>query len=195
MKTPAQYTFIIILLLVLLFALGCSKNSPLETYNAPCETDSGLYAHITGSATPVDMCVPDNEIVGQTDIGVNAVYSPQSERYLITALFSKDGVTHEIDISFKIHSEQVMLDVTADEGQAQTDAGSVGFFYQITDTSNKTYWSAAASGTFHLSYSDDQIAVGTFENIDLYLTDDASTPPSVVRRITEGYINISADPL
>jgi hypothetical protein len=195
MKTPAQYTFIMTLSLVLLLALGCSKNSPLETYNAPCDTDSGLYAHITGSATPVDMCVPDNEIVGQTDIGVNAVYSPQSERYLITALFSKDGVTHEIDISFKIHSEKVTLVVTADEAQAQMDSGSVAFFYQITDASNKTYWSTAASGTFDLSYSDDQIAVGTFKNIELYLTDDASKSPSVVRYITEGYINVSADPL
>lgn len=178
-----------------LLAAGCSDTeSLLDGSDKPCGIDPGLYANITGTADPVIMCVPDDRIEGTIDTGVHVDYSPQSGRYLISAVYTEENTTHEIDLSFTAQRDvPAVLIATANEAQAQLDSSFVWVFYQVTEQGGPTYTTTSASGSITVSFNDPGILVATFGNIELRLTDDPGNPSSIVRAITEGYLNLSTD--
>lgn len=174
---------------------GCSDDETLfDGSDKPCGIEPGLYANIAGTAEPVVMCVPDNRIEGTVDTGVHAQYSPQSRRYLISAVYRSNAVTHELDLSFPAHAEiPAVLTATADETRAQTDSSFVWVFYRVTDQDGSTWSTASASGTMSLTFNSPEIVVATFSAIELRLGEDSLQPPSIIRVISEGYINLTID--
>jgi hypothetical protein len=175
---------------------GCSDDtSPLDGSDKPCGIEPGLYANIAGTAEAVVICVPDDRIEGTVDTGVHTTYSGQSERYLISAIYTAGSTTHEIDISFMSHLElPAVLIVTANAAQAQLDSNFVWVSYQVTEAGDSTFFTTSASGTLNLAFNSPEIVVATFNNIELHLTDSHSQPASLIRAISEGYINLTTDP-
>lgn len=189
-----------ILAVIILFTsglTGCSDDaSLLDGSDKPCGIEPGLYANITGSAEPVVMCVPDDRVEGMIDTGVHTNYSFQSKRYLISAVYTENNTTHEIDMSFTAHFEvPTVLIVTANEAQANIDSNFVWVSYQITEQDASTWSTTSASGTITLTFNSPEIVVATFSGIELRLTDNPGQPATLVRAIPEGYINLSTDPL
>ncbi len=191
------------MLLMALFTLigpflhGCSDTpSPVDGSDKPCGTGPGLYAQIAGTSEPVVMCVPDDAIDGAIDKGVHTLYSGSTGRYLISASFTQNNVTHDLEISFTAHDEiPAVLFVTANEAYAQVDSDYIWFYYQITEEGGPTYWTTSASGTVTITFNSPDIVVATFSGIELHMTDDLAEPASLIRTVPEGYINLTSDPL
>ena len=136
-----RYVFFAITILIFTSGFtGCTEDAALlDTSDKPCGIEPGIYANITGSAEPVVMCVPDDRIEGTIDTGVHANYSYQSERYLISAVYTENNTTHEIDMSFTAHLQvPAVLIVTANMAQAQIDSNYVWVFYQVTENGGST---------------------------------------------------------
>lgn len=176
---------------------GCSDDATLlDGSDKPCGIEPGMYANITGTAEPVVMCVPDDRFEGAIDTGVHTTYSLQSKRYLISAVYGENNTIHEIDMSFAAHREiPAVLIVTANKAQAQIDSNFVWVFYRAAEEGGSTWSTTSASGTVTLTFNSPELVVATFNGIELHLTDDPDQPASIVRALSEGYINLSTDPL
>lgn len=150
-----------------------------------CRGESGFGARIQGLVAPIDMCVPEVNILttlGQID----------PNRYCVTASYTEDNLTIEVEMSFIM---QTMLPrkmhPTADQLTGFLDAAGVWFQYRETRPGFSPLRSDSVSGNFTLTFSDSTVVVATFENMYVGLVDTMGQ--TSVRTIENGFLSVIPD--
>lgn len=169
---------------------GCGDDSDgVNPEDQLCRGEAGFGARIAGGAEPVEMCVPDQATF--------AYYIPiggGQARYEIAANFTTGGVTIEILVHFYVQPTYPMtLTLTANAAQADSDPGSVWFYYQETKEGGYDYVGVSVTGVFTVTFNDDSIAVAYFSGLEIVLEDNSTGDPAGVRTISEGFVNVSED--
>ncbi len=174
-------------------AVGCGERTPVTSGRSLCQGKSGLAASITGITPTVSLCIPNDSIVGDTEFGVETTYSKQNNWYLISASSAFDSVTYEFRIGFHGQSvAPVALRITGDEAEALFFPEAAWFSYSEIRGSNLIYLSNSASGECKVTFNDSKIAVGTFSNILVELSDPEDNPVGQ-RTLQKGFFNVSVD--
>lgn len=183
-------------LLMTVALTGCSEDSnPAEAKDKLCDGASGLGARVSGRAAPIDVCVPDDHPSGGADKEVITSFTAQN-RYDVTArMTAADGTIFEIQMIFP-HQDQVpkALNLTGNLAQASGDPDGAWFYYQeIPPTGDPVESTAVTAGTFTLSFSDTDIAAGTFAGVSLEIENANTNEAAGTRSISEGFFSISVD--
>jgi hypothetical protein len=162
---------------------GCSED-PVEPVDKLCRTGAGLGARILGTPDPVDMCVPNDQT---TTLFGDVVPG----RYELSAVFTVDSITIEINVTFQSRTDlPKVLVFTIDPNLPGPD--DVWFFYRETKPGVYDYTSASVAGGFTLTFSDPTVAVATFNSLQIDLEDAGGTPTGT-RVISEGFLSVTPD--
>jgi hypothetical protein len=170
--------------------LGCGNDDAngVNPEDKLCRGQSGFGARIAGGTESIEMCVPDQATL--------AYYVPIGDeaRYEIRASFTTGGLTIEILVHFYVQPTYPMtLSLTANAAQADSDPGSVWFYYEETKDGDYDYVGVSVTGVFTVTFNDPSIAVASFSGLEIQLEDNSTGDPAGVRTISEGYVNVSAD--
>jgi hypothetical protein len=173
--------------------LACSDDSPSGLDDSLCAGKSGLGARITGGSETVDMCVPDDLVQGNVEMGVRTIFT-SAERYLVTARATIDNTTFEIQLSFR-HTPDVpaTLNLTGNLAQAENDPDGVWLYYQEIPDGGAALESVNVTGVFQVSFSDRLITVGTLSGIVVELQKVSDQSDAGERSIPQGFFSISVD--
>ena len=186
----------IVAVLFVFFQAGCSEESnPVEAEERLCGGEAGLAARIKGRAAPVDFCVQDDRVVESVEKGVLTIFTIQN-RYAVTAsMTGPDGTEYEIQMLLPHKSEvPKALNITGNQAQAEADPDGVWFYYQeIPPTGDALESVAVTGGTFTLSFSDTEVAAGTFAGVSLEMQTQNTNTAAGTRGIPEGFFSISTD--
>jgi hypothetical protein len=168
---------------------GCSDDS--GTVNAKdrlCGGQSGFAARITGMSPAVDMCVSDQATIA------DFVADPGGDKYHITAIFTSDSLTVEVQFSFFVQpSFPTSLTLTTNQAQADSDPGSAWIFYRETKLDTYDYVASSASGSLTVTFNDPSVVVATFSGMGLELDDSSSGDPAGSRTVSEGYVSVTGE--
>jgi len=172
---------------------GCSDDdTSVDPGERLCGGQSGFAAAITGTPEPVDMCVSnENTIVIYTPPGAGI----PAGLYETTSTWRSGDITIEISTLFYQHATTPQaLNVTGIRADAELDPDGIWFYYREIKAGDYDVTSTVISGTAMLTFNDPTVAVVTFSNLDISLTDTAtSSADAGSRRIPEGYINVTVD--
>ncbi len=172
---------------------SCSKDDPVTSERSLCQGKSGLAARITGTGTPISLCIPNDSIVNNVEHGVRTTFDNSENWYLIEATAVMDTITFEFGIAFYRHSSPpVSLAITGNMAEALASPETAWFFYKETKTGEGAYQSFSASGELRVTFNDEKITVGTFSGVLLNLEDEAENPVGQ-RTIGYGFFNVSID--
>jgi hypothetical protein len=168
---------------------GCGKDSNgVNPADRLCRGQSGFAARITGTPTPVEMCVSDQLTIA------NYIPDAAGDKYEISASFTTDSLTVDIEISFFVQpSFPRTLTLTADQGLADADPSAAWFFYHEIKQETYEYISSFVTGTFTVTFNDASVATATFSGVEVELDDASSGDPAGARSISEGYVSVNAD--
>lgn len=172
--------------LVLAAALAaCSKDSPDEAH-ALCDGDFGVGMRVEGRAAPLEVCVSDAD--------VSALLTALS-RYDVSAQMQTDDGIFQVRMVFAQRSDfPVSLRIVDSIAEVSSDPGTAFVYYEEIPEGGKPIESAAVSGgTFRLSFSDDKIAAGFFENVDMSMKEVLTGDPAGSRRLVRGEFSISVE--
>jgi hypothetical protein len=168
-----------------LLAAGCSSDDNPTDADKLCRGESGVGARISGTPSPVDICVPDDQTstsYGQSEPG----------RYDLFSSFTTDGVTFEIEMSFLARSNlPAVLSATEDQGVALANPDLVWFFYTESKPNEYEYTSKTVIGSVTLTFSDETVAAGTFDGLAIELQQGGNDAGS--RVISEGFFSVVPD--
>jgi hypothetical protein len=174
--------------LTLLLSVACSDDEkPLDPEENLCAGESGVGARLTGRAAPVDICVPDNVVVTSFT---------EQNRYDVTArVTGSDRTVFEIQMRFPHKTNfPSQLNLTGNFSHAEGDPDGVWFSYkEFPPEGDAVESSAVTGGTFTLSFSDTEVAAGTFQGIVLDIQIEGTNDPAGSRTIPEGFFSISTD--
>jgi len=188
MRPVYRYLATAITSAILISTGGCSSRDIVDP-NKLCRMGAGLAARITGAPQPIEICVANSE----TDAQFIAVPTPH---YEVSGVFTtSDSTTISLVVIFAVHPNiPVELDITSDLAAAMANPDGVFFGYRETAPPAQDTVSTAVTGRFTLTFSDDSIAVATFDGLTITL-EDAASPGTIVgtRTISEGFLNVSAD--
>jgi len=164
---------------------GCSDDPPTEA-DALCGGDFGVGLRVEGPAQPLEVCVSDAD--------VSALLTSLS-RYDVAAQMQTDDGIYQLRMVFAQHSDfPLSLRVVNSIAEATSDPGAVWVYYEEIPQGGQPIESTAVTGgTFRLSYSDDKIAVGYFDNVDLAMEEVLTGDPAGKRRIVRGEFSISVE--
>lgn len=176
---------------------GCSEDSnPTEARDRLCGGEAGLGARITGRAAAVEFCVQDDRVVNDVERGVFTIFTIQ-DRYAVSATQTgPDGTVYEIQMVFPHKAElPKALNLTGNQAQAEADPDGVWFYYlEVPPSGTAIESSAVTGGTFTLSFSDTEIAAGTFAGVGLEMQIRNTDTSAGTRGVPEGFFSISTDP-
>jgi hypothetical protein len=167
-----------------LFLFGCGEDDPAVP-DALCGGENGVGIRVEGRSQPVDVCV--------SDTAVDALLT-SSEHYDVTAQVTLDDDSMvQLRMVFTQRPDApVTLRLVNSITEATTDPGAVYVFYQeIPGGGNPIQSTLITGGTFRLSFNDDDVAVGTMENIQLDMNNVQSGDPAGERQIVEGFFSVS----
>lgn len=170
------------------FLAACEENTVAEDTNRLCgNTSPSLAARISGTPQPVDLCVSNDE--------AKTTYSTApSGRYLVSGDFVADGVVYSIRIGFFLQPNQPQtLSMTSDSLFAASNPGSAWFFYAEREAGSYEYATASVTGDFRLTIGDQNVAVGTFTNVEIQLESIPDQNSAGTRMISEGYFSVTPD--
>jgi hypothetical protein len=164
---------------------GCSDDPPAGG-DALCGGDFGVGLRVEGNAQPLEVCVSDAD--------VSALLTSLA-RYDVAAQMTTDDGVYQLRMVFAQHADfPLSLRVVNTIAEAISDAGAVWVYYEEIPQGAQPIESAAVTGgTFRLSYSDDKIAVGYFDNVDLTMEEVLTGDPAGKRRIVRGEFSISVE--
>jgi len=164
---------------------GCSDDPPTEA-DALCGGDFGVGLRVEGNAQPLEVCVSDAD--------VSALLTSLS-RYDVAAQMETDDGIYQLRMVFAQHSDfPLSLRIVNSISEATADPGAAWVYYEEIPGSGQPIGSTAVTGgTFRLSYSDDKIAVGFFDNVDLSMEEVLTGDPAGKRRIVRGEFSISVE--
>lgn len=168
--------------------VACDTNDVAVDPQRLCGTSSAsVAARISGTPEPVDMCVSNDETT------VDYAAMPDG-RYLLRATFVSDGVEFSIQMGFFVQRNQPQtLTLTSDSSLAAANPGSAWFFYEEKTTGADDLVTTSIAGDFRLTLSDQNVAVGTFSNIEVQLESAADGSPAGARMISEGFFAVTPD--
>jgi hypothetical protein len=182
------------LLLWLCVACGDESN-PTEAEDNLCAGESGFGARVMGRASRVDVCVPDDNVVDNVEKGVVTFFTVEN-RYNVTAeTTARDGTIYQIQMNFP-HKPNfpAALNLTGNQAQAKNDPDGVWFYYREIPSEGDAVESVAITGgSFTLSFSDTDVAAGTFQGVGLEIQIQGTHDPAGSRSIPEGFFSISTD--
>ena len=171
---------------LMLFPAGCADDNTAQPVDKLCDGASGFGARISGTTTPVDMCVPDDQ--------VTTTLSQAEDRYWVESVFMTDSVDVEIDISFSVHSNlPLQLNMHSDTTTALADPNGVLFRYLESEPGGRAFTPTRVIGVFRLTFSDAKVAVATFKDV---VIDVEESPGGAAgsRTISEGFVAVTPDP-
>ena len=189
MRHTLEQVLLHLVVVSMVFVYGCSDDSEgVNPEDRLCRGESGFAAMINGGPQPVEMCVSDEQTIA------HYVTDPGGDRYAISATFTSDSLTIEIQIGFFVQPNiPRTLTLTADEGVANADPSAAWFFYTETKLNTYNYVSTSVSGTFTVTFNDPSIATVSFSGVSIALDDASSGDPAGARTISEGYLSVNAD--
>ena len=173
-----------------LFALGCSDDDPADVGEPLCGGENGLGIRVEGRSQPIDVCVSDN--------AVDALLTSQ-EHYDVTGqVMLDDNSTVQLRMVFSRQPDPdatVTLRLVNSITEATSDPETAYVFYEeIPVGGNPIQSTLITGGQFRLTFNDDEVAVGTLQNISLDMNDVQSGDPAGERQIVEGFFSVSVTP-
>ncbi|HEX6791555.1 MAG TPA: hypothetical protein VF247_09615 [Candidatus Krumholzibacteria bacterium] len=167
---------------------GCSEDNPVE--NAPlCGGENGVGLRVEGRAQPVEVCVSDS--------AVDALLT-SSDHYDVTAqLTLDDDSTVQLRMVFTRRPDTpAVLTLVNTITEATSDPNAVYVFYEEIPGSNDAPIQSTliTGGRFRLTFNDDQVAVGTLENIAFDMNNVQTGDPAGDRTISEGFFSVTVTP-
>jgi hypothetical protein len=192
---PEYAAVIALIVLSHVHLAGCSKDLvQIDPGDRLCGGRGGFGALIAGAADTVEMCLPDDNTVGSTDVGVQTTYDRVSRSYLVHTTYVSDSLTHQFHIGFRVQSSPpTALSLTEDSIQAFADVHGVWFFYREIKAGAYEFVSDAVSGTFNLTFSDSCIATARFGDLTIDLENAATNAPAGMRKISDGFLSVTRD--
>lgn len=185
-RTPRLPLFVLTAFTLAFAHTGCSDDNTAAPTDKLCPGQSGLGARITGTPMTIDMCVSNDLVTTLLDT-INS-------RYWLRATYAPDTTTYEIKISFDIHTNlPTQLDVTPDSLVALGNPNGALFYYREASPGGKQLVPSAVSGTFTLTFSETDVAVGTFSDLVIGLQDASSGQGEGSREIPRGFFVVSPD--
>jgi hypothetical protein len=164
---------------------GCADDPPAAT-DPLCGGDFGVGMRVEGHAEPIEVCVSDAD--------VSALLTSLS-RYDVAAQMQTDDGIFQLRMVFAQQAAfPVSLRIVGTLAEATADPGTAWVYYEeIPDGGIPIESAAVTGGSFRLSFSDDTIAVGFFENVDLSMEEVLTGDPAGKRRIVRGEFSISVE--
>ncbi|MFQ5510881.1 MAG: hypothetical protein ACE5EO_03430 [Candidatus Krumholzibacteriia bacterium] len=178
---PRMALFSLILLAGVLSCAGCGDEELIDP-DKLCRNGAAFGARISGTPSPVDMCVADGETTSLLG---------GAGRYDVTASFAADSVTVAINVSFLTHAVFPRTLIITDD-PILPGPDDVWIVYRETRPGVYDYSSLSISGVFTLTFSDATVAVATFNSLRIDL-EDAGGAPAGTRMISEGFLAVTPD--
>lgn len=174
-------------LLAGLLITGCSEDDPVDSKNL-CAGESGVGLRVEGRAEPLDVCV--------SDTAVDALLTSENHYDVSAQLNLDDGSLVQVHIVFtKNPTVPVSLRLVSTSSEAQNDPTTAYVFYQEAPGGGTPIQSTLITGgSFRVTFNDDQVAVGTMENVAMDMTNVLTGDPAGERRISEGFFSVSVTP-
>jgi len=166
---------------------ACAKDDPAGTGEPLCGGEPGVGVRIEGRADPLDVCVSD----AAADVLLTA-----SSRYDVSAQMVTDDGVYQLRMVFAQRSDfPVTLRVVNSITEATSDPDAAYVYYEeLPDGGTPIESSTIVGGRFRLTFSDDQVAAGTMENITFEMSDLLNGDPAGQRKIVEGFFSLSVEP-
>lgn len=174
-------------LLAGLLITGCSEDDPVDSKSL-CAGESGVGLRVEGRAEPLDVCV--------SDTAVDALLSSENHYDVSAQLGLDDGSLVQVHIVFtQAPTVPVSLRLVSTSSEAQNDPGAAYVFYQEAPGGGTPIQSTLITGgSFRVTFNDEQVAVGTMENVTMDMTNVLTGDPAGERRIAEGFFSVSVTP-
>jgi hypothetical protein len=168
-----------------LLFFACSDDDPVDPNQALCDGESGVGLAVEGRAEPVEVCV--------SDAAVDALLTA-SQHYDVTAQVTlDDDSTVQLRLVFTQRLDTpVNLRLVNSITEATSDPTAVYVFYEEIPGGGVPIQSTLITGgTLRLTFNDDEVAVGTLENIRLDMNNVLTGDPAGERQIVDGYFSVT----
>jgi hypothetical protein len=108
-----------------------------------------------------------------------------------------NGVTIVIALVFGVQDVALLplnFALTSNLALEETDPDTFVFFGYRENQGGNDYTAASVTGTFTMAFTDESIAVASFEGVTIEL-EDVTSPGTIVgmRTIAEGFVSVTAD--
>jgi hypothetical protein len=167
-----------------LLFFACSDDDPVGGEQL-CDGESGVGLQVEGRAQPVEVCV--------SDAAVDALLTA-SQHYDVTAQVTlDDDSTVQLRLVFTQRLDTpVNLRLVNSITEATSDPTAVYVFYEEIPGGGAPIQSTLINGgTLRLTFNDDEVAVGTLENIRLDMNNVLTGDPAGERQIVNGYFSVT----
>ena len=174
-------------LLLGLLITGCSEDDPVNSESL-CAGESGVGLRVEGRAEPLDVCVADT--------AVDALLTSENHYDVSAQLNLDDGSLVQVHIVFtKNPSVPVSLRLVSTSSEAQNDPSTAYVHYEEAPGGGTPIQSTLITGgSFRVTFNDEQVTVGTMENVTMDMTNVLTGDPAGERRISEGFFSVSVTP-
>jgi len=177
---------VLALLILLVTVNGCSEDTTTSPENLCAREGVGVAAKISGTPVPIDLCVANDSM------STTFTAAPDN-RYELTATAVSDGIQITVEISFYLQANQPQeLMITSDATAAAGDETKALFLYREIKTGDYDYSARSVTGVFQLSVGDQNVASGTFSNLQIELDDTVGGTPSGSRTMS-GFFAVTPD--
>lgn len=174
-------------LLAGLLVTGCSKDDPVNSKSL-CAGESGVGLRVEGRAEPIDVCV--------SDTAADALLTSENHYDVSAQLNLDDGSLVLVRILFtRQPAAPINLRLVNSSTEALSDPGTAYVHYEeAPGTGTPIQSTLITGGSFRVTFNDDNVAVGTMENVAMDMTNVLSGDPSGERRISEGFFSVTVTP-
>jgi hypothetical protein len=164
-------------------ACGDEGNS-VDPDDRLCNGETGVGLWIEGRAQRLEFCVDDADVSAIVTAG---------DRYDVEAQLSTSEGVFIVRMVFAVRSFPARLRVTADLAEAIADLDAVWLYYEeIPKAGSQIESFAVDSGSFNLSFVDEDVAAGVLADVSLRMRDFGSGDPAGGREFSEGMFSISS---
>jgi hypothetical protein len=169
---------------LLVAASACSdEGDPLDPDGRLCNGETGIGLLIEGRADPLEFCVDDPDV---------SVVLTSQNRYDVAAQVSNSEGDFLVRMVFAVQNFPVTLRITPTLSEAIADPSAVWVYYEEIPSGGDPIESFAVdSGSFTLSFIDEDVATGLLRNVTFDMRDIASGDPAGQRVFSEGMFSIS----
>lgn len=193
MTKSLRHAFLQLIAISMVVSFGCSDDdNSVDPGDRLCGGSPGFAASISGTPEPVEMCVSnENTAVTYTPAGGGQ----PAGMFETLSTFTDGDLTIQISTMFYEHAKTPqVLTVTGNRAQAEFDPDGFWVEYREIKDGDYDFTSTTVAGSATLSFNDPTVAVVTFANLDISLTDTATSSTDAGNRmISEGYINVTVD--
>lgn len=174
------------LALVAIVACG-EREAPVDPNNRLCGGETGLALNVLGRSAPVEVCVADKD--------VDARFSSLNE-YSVQGHMVAGNDIYDVTMLFRHHDNfPVDLFATGDLATYESDPSAVWIYYEEVPNGGEAIESTVVTGgTFTLSFSGGDIAVGTLAGVKLTMRNRTDMGPAGTREFSEGFFSLSVTP-